>query len=201
MATRTSPPVESRSRKPSGCFQTCLIATAVLAILAIVSAAGVFLLGRAYLERQLPVWEAQYPVVGLAADLFRLKEDLAPTGVGVAPAEGGSLATGERLAGVNDKHQMPDDVSLYSDPLVETYSVGVDEAVGFQRVDIQPGQVEEHLREQMAANGWELAREQDTAWGRLLVWEKGQRTCQMEVVGSNTYTEIWIRYTDGVAHG
>ena len=179
---------ESASAGYGGCLRSCLIATAVLVILAVVGMAGVYILGRTYLERQLPAWEARYPAVGLARDLLQLRGDTAPT-------QPGSQVNAERMAGADEKNLMPDDVPLYADPLVETYSVGEDQAVGFQRVASQPEEVLSRLRELMQQNGWELAREQETTWGHLLVWQKGERSCQMEVVASEEATEIWISTT------
>ena len=200
MATNTPSSAESRSGKRSGFLRNCLIAATVLEVLAVV-ARHVFLWARPISITPVTGSETQYRIVHLAADLLRLGGDLARTGVGVAPSESGALAAGPRLPGVDDKQQMPDDISLYADPLVETYSVGPDQAVGFQRVTAPPDQVEDYLRAQMPSGGWELAREQETAWGRLLVWEKEDRACRMEVVGAETATEIWIRYSEGATHG
>jgi hypothetical protein len=179
---------ESASGGHGGCLRSCLIATAVLVVLAVVGMAGVYILGRTYLERQLPAWEARYPAVGLARDLLQLRGDS-------ALIEPGLQDNAERMAGVDDRDQMPDDVPLYADPLVETYSVGDDQAVGFQRIASQPEEVLSRLRELMQQDGWELVQEQETTWGYLLVWQKGERSCQMEVVASDESTEIWISTT------
>ncbi|MCJ7736730.1 MAG: hypothetical protein MUQ10_05370 [Anaerolineae bacterium] len=185
----TNPHVtESTPGRRGGCLRSCLIATAVFVVLAVVSMAGAYILGRAYFERQLLAWEARYPALGLARDLLQLKGDS-------VPVEQELQVNAERMAGVDDKDQMPDDVPLYPDPLVETYSVGEDQAVGFQRIAGRPEGVLSRLRELMQQNGWELAHEQETAWGHLLVWQKGERTCQTEVVASEENTEIWIRTT------
>jgi hypothetical protein len=186
MSVRTSQREGSQPEKRAGCLRSCLLTTLVLVLLAVASVGGAYFFGRAYLARQLPVWEARYPALGLAVDLLHLRENL-------APAEGELTAGSERRAGVDDKSAMPDDLPLYPDPEVETYSVGEEQALGFQRVAGTPQAVRSYLEATMPQHGWALAREQDTTWGHLLVWEKGERTCQTEVVASEAATEIWIR--------
>jgi hypothetical protein len=179
-------PQREEPARRGGCLRSCLITMLVLLLLAVASVGGAAIFGRAYLARQLPVWEARYPSLDLAVDLLRLKGDL-------APAEGDLTVGGERSMGVDDKSAMPDDLPLYVDAEVETYSVGEEQALGFQRVADRPDAVLSHLEGTMPQHGWTLAREQDTTWGHLLVWEKDERTCQTEIVPSEAYTEIWIR--------
>jgi len=179
-------PQREKPARRGGCLRSCLITMVALLLLAVASISAAYFFGRPYLARQLPVWEARYPALGLAIDLLHLDGTPAPAG--------GDLTIGvKRMAGIDDRNAMPGDLPLYPNPEVETYSVGEEQTLGFQRVADRPDAVLSHLEETMPQHGWTLAREQDTTWGHLLVWEKDERTCQTEIVPSEAYTEIWIR--------
>jgi hypothetical protein len=190
MTYRVRPDLGPEPQRGGGCLRSCLIASLVLVVLLVAGGVGGFILGRAYIARQLPEWEARYPALGIATGLLHLRGDLS------APGEqpGGPAA---KQAGANDRALLPADLPVYAYPLAEAYSIAEAHATGYQRVAESYDAVLAHVRESMPRHGWELVAEQPAQGGQLLLWQKGERDCQIEVVAYEGASELWLRCGGG----
>jgi hypothetical protein len=184
-ARRSAPPREAR-RSGCGCPAGCLIALGVVVALVLGGAAAGYVWGRPYIARQLPAWEARFPLLGPALDLTGLRARLVP------PTDTEHLQR-TRQEGENDRSLLPADVAVYPTAVAEAYSVSLDQVTAYQRVAEPVEVVREHLATSMAASGWALSAERETEVGTLLGWTKEQRTCQVELIPDGRYTEVWLR--------
>lgn len=182
---RKSPPREAK-RSGCGCPAGCLIAVAVVAVLVVGGAGAGYLWGRPYIARQLPAWEAQVPLLGPALDITGLRARLVP------PVDTERLQRG-RQEGENNPHGLPADLTVYPNPVAETYNVSPTQVTAYQRVAEPLETVRAHLAEGMTRDGWTLAQEREIQDGVQLGWVKEGRACQMELGAYGRYTEVWLR--------
>lgn len=179
------PTTGGAKRGGSGCLKGCLIVSGI-AVLLLVAGTGLALTaGRAYVTRNLPEWEARYPLLGLGIDLLSLREQFV--------AQGGSLPTGARQAGSDNKALLPADVAVHPSPQNEVYNISPEQVTAFQRVKAPQDEVLAHLRTAWNDNGWSLHDEREIDGAPLLVWQKDGRVCRMEVLPTDRGTEVWLR--------
>jgi len=172
-------------QRRGGCLKGCLISLLVIVVLVAGCTGGAYLFGQRYIDRRLPEWEERHPWVGL----YRVVRD-------ARPSKDRLDAITEKEPGIDDKALFPGDIPLHPDATHETYSIGEDQGVAFQRVAEGPDVLESHVRERMPEHGWELSSEVETSEGRLLIWRKGDRICQTEIFAHEGESELWLRYTD-----
>ena len=182
----TTPAVQKRSG--SGCLKGCAITLGVVVGLVVLFVLFVVIFGRTIIGRNLPVLEARYPLLGPVLDLTGMRAKLTPK-VNTEKLQRG------RLKGANDRALVPADIGLYDSPALETYSASSSQVTGYQRVSISLDEVHAHMLSEMAAQGWELLSDRTTDLGMQLMWKKGQRNCQMDLVEREDNTEIWLRST------
>lgn len=180
---------EAPRRSGCGCFKGCLIVFLVgIVLVGGLTVAGLTV-GRAYVTRQLPVWGDRYPVVGLAVDLLALRGMLVEE---QAPAVDGSA----RQKGADDKALLPDDLPVYPEPLVETYSIDGQTVTVYQRADAPVDAVAATLTQSLRAQGWEEVQRRDAPDGLVAHWLKADRACIVEIVAEGDHTGIWLRTTE-----
>jgi len=184
--TREGEPARGDRRSGCGCPAGCLIALGIVVALVLGGAAAGYVWGRPYIARQLPAWEARFPLLGPALDLTGLRARLVP------PTDTERLQRARR-EGANDRSLLPADIAVYPSAVAETYSVSHDQVTAYQRVAEPLETVREHLSTTMASSGWTLSLERETEVGTLLGWSKEQRTCQVELIPEGRYTEVWLR--------
>jgi len=102
-----------------------------------------------------------------------------------------------RLPGVDDKRLLPDDIYVEPRVVLEAYSIGDDHVTGYQQLDKPPDALLTETRRAMLQNGWEATVEQETPDGWLLIWQKDDRTCTVEVVAYEGDSELWLRCSGG----
>lgn len=182
---RPQPAPESPRKGGNGCLKGCLITTLVVVILVVAGTVLALTAGRAYVARNLPEWEARYPLLALGIDLLSLREQFTAQG-GILPANG-------RQAGANDKALLPSDVVVHPSPRAETYNISPDQVTAFQRVAAPADEVYVHLRAAWADKDWSLYDERAVGTTQSLIWQKGDRVCRMEIVPADDSTEVWLR--------
>lgn len=178
------------NRKGCGCARGCLIVLLALVLLVVGGGVAALTVGRSYVARQLPAWEAQQPLLGPALDLTGLRGKLASQ-----PDADLSEQKKARQGGANDKALLPPDLVLYAHPSLEAYNISATQVTAYQRATRTLDEAYAHLVDGMAAQGWELVSEMETAEGLQLGWRKGERTCQVELVAVDGQTELWLRAT------
>jgi hypothetical protein len=183
----TSTPAAGK-RSGGGCLKGCAITLGVAVGLIVLFVLFVIIFGRTIIGHNLPALEARYPLLGPALDLTGMRAKLIPK-VDIARLQRG------RLQGANDRELVPSDIVLYNSPELETYSASSSQVTGYQRVGISLDDAHAHMLSEMAAQGWELLSDRTTDMGMQLMWKKGQRNCQMDLVAFEGYTEIWLRST------
>lgn len=189
MTTPSQPPqpIPPAPAKQSGggCLKGCLIVTLVVVVLLIGGTILALTAGRAYVARHLPEWEARYPALALGIDLLSLRDQFA--------TQGSPIATDGRQAGANDKALLPADVAVHPSPRTETYNISPDQVTAFQRVAGPASEVLADLRAAWEANDWSLQDEREVADAPVLIWQKGDRTCRLEMLPAGRDTEVFIR--------
>jgi len=98
-----------------------------------------------------------------------------------------------RQEGENNPHGLPADLTVYPNPVAETYNVSPTQVTAYQRVAEPLETVRAHLAEGMTRDGWTLAQEREIQDGVQLGWVKEGRACQMELGAYGRYTEVWLR--------
>lgn len=165
--------------------------------LMVILVAGGYFAGRAYLRRQVPVWQERYPVLSLLPDVLQWTDALQPeeetSGEHADNGDGWQLGA-QRQEGADDKTLLPEDIVLLDDPLVEAYSIENGQGVGYQRLANSPDGVTKQLKEEMAKNDWQLVQEDTIEDGISLVWQKGDRTLHIQITTFEEAAEIWLRY-------
>lgn len=179
------PRAQNQQKGRSGCLKGCLIVVIVLVLLLVASTVLALTAGRAYVTRHLPEWETRYPLLGLGIDLLSLRDEFA--------AQGGLLPGGGRQAGSDDKTLLPSDVVVHPSPKAETYNISPDQVTAFQRVAAPQDEVVATLRDAWIGHDWSLHDEREIDGAPLLIWQKADRVCRIEVVAADRGTEIWLR--------
>ncbi|MFO7917165.1 MAG: hypothetical protein R6V13_03690 [Anaerolineae bacterium] len=196
--SQSLPPTQQpQSKGERGCLKGCLIAGLAALALTVILIAGGYFAGRAYLRRQMPVWQERYPVLTLLPDVvqwtggLQLEDDASDEH---ADDGDGWQLSAQRREGVDDKTLLPSDIVLYDDPLAEAYSIENGEGIGYQRLGDAPAEVVEELKKRMVKNNWQLGNDDLTEDGTLLTWQKDDRTVQIQITTFDEATEIWLRY-------
>jgi len=187
-APNPQPIAKSPQKSSNGCLKGCLIALLVVGLLLVAGTVLALTAGRAYVARSLPEWETRYPLLGLGIDLLSLREEFA--------AQGGVLPAGGRQAGSDNKALLPSDVVVHPSPEAETYNISPDQVTAFQRVAAPPDDVVAHLRTGWKEHDWALHDEREIAGAPVLVWQKGDRVCRIEVQPIDRGAEVWLRCTN-----
>jgi hypothetical protein len=84
-------------------------------------------------------------------------------------------------------------VAVHPSPRTETYNISPDQVTAFQRVAGPASEVLADLRAAWEANDWSLQDEREVADAPVLIWQKGDRTCRLEMLPAGRDTEVFIR--------
>lgn len=209
-----TPPAGEQPTAPSAPGQTppkrerrgCLLYGCGAAVLLLVlGSAGAFLAGKWYLQRKYAEWVEGNPWAGALGELLEDAgegseeddepmgpEDLDWTGDGAATASPDARPAPERRPGVDDRSRFPRDVPLYPEVELETFSVGDDHAAAYQETRDGYARAWDRMRARMQEAGWSLDHAQQGEGMGTMLWSRGERQCQIDVVDGRR-TEIWTR--------
>ena len=192
-----SAPVAPARKGGSGCLKGCLIGCVAPVVIGAVVAVVGLMVARPHLESRLEQFRRENPWAEVVLDALpaagEVARNAAKAAVSPDTAAGGS-GSGKRLRGVNDRSALPADIPVVAESKDEIYSVGEGNAAVYQEVRGKPAPVVAHFKAAMPRQGWKLAREQRLGGTTLMVWEKDNRVCKVDVVRrAGGTTEVWIR--------
>ena len=172
-------------------------------------------IGRSAIEDRVDRWRGESPafdylvravefVAGLVPKAVEQLRDAVPDREGDAGPERGEArrdsgaisvrpAPSARSQGGRGRQALPADLPVYPKPADEAYTVSGGRVTAFQRVRAPASTVLKHFRRAFPDEGWRAAGESSDDGRTVLLWKKGDRTAQLEVVASDGAAEVWLR--------
>ncbi|UCF37780.1 MAG: hypothetical protein JSU96_02625 [Acidobacteriota bacterium] len=187
---------QAQRRSGRGCLKGCLVTILVMAILGAALVVGGYVAGKTYLEAQLPVWRARYPVVGLITDLMSLdRED---------PFKALKTRERNRLEGAAGWDSIPSDIPVFQNASAQNASVAQGTVTIFQEVPGRPGGLFQTGLSRFQNSGWDCSREGE----RGALCRKEFRVCALNVTEATPFlfratevAEFWVSCTEAQEAG